>query len=301
MTWLLLPVLAEMGSDRLIELERRLSNPSGLALSAFFVVIGLGLVADASLLVFWRTRPYGLRRHLNWMIWRPWSGRDAACLVALLGLAQVVMLFAGDAIRSAVEYAGFDGDRGLMLAQTLGLQMVGIAAVAWMIQRNRVSWGSAFGLEPGRLWKGIALGLFALLALAPPMLFYTGLYRFFLHLIGVPLEHQGILNVMTEENVWWMRLFFVALAAVIAPLFEEVFFRGILLPVLAQRFRADLAVVMVSTVFALVHWNTAAFVPLFILSVGFCMAYLQSESLWTPIVMHAVFNLTTLTLVFSAA
>ena len=76
----------------------------------------------------------------------------------------------------------------------------------------------------------------------------------------------------------------------VAPLFEELFFRGIAYPILKQRFGAAAALVTVSVVFALIHWHLPSMAPLFALSLGLGIAYEITGSLLTPITMHALFN-----------
>jgi membrane protease YdiL (CAAX protease family) len=80
------------------------------------------------------------------------------------------------------------------------------------------------------------------------------------------------------------------LAAVLAPVFEECLFRGILLPLLARRLGTGAAVLLSSVAFASIHFHLPSLVPLCVVAVGFSLGYLYAGSLWVPIVMHALFN-----------
>ncbi len=89
-----------------------------------------------------------------------------------------------------------------------------------------------------------------------------------------------------------------------APLLEEVMYRGLVQQVLRQLgVRPWPAIVLTSAAFAAMHWSIAsphALVPLFVLSLGFGWAYERSGRLLAPFVMHALFNLGNLLLALPA-
>jgi len=75
--------------------------------------------------------------------------------------------------------------------------------------------------------------------------------------------------------------------AVIGPFVEEVFFRGVLLPVWAHRFGPTTGVILSSLVFAVFH---PSILGSFIFAVVTAVVLLKSQSLWLPIVIHATNN-----------
>lgn len=79
-------------------------------------------------------------------------------------------------------------------------------------------------------------------------------------------------------------------ATVLAPLFEEVLFRGVLLPVLAQRWGAPLAVLASAAVFALAHLSLSELAPLFVLGIGLGTLRWRSGRLGASVLMHALWN-----------
>ena len=50
------------------------------------------------------------------------------------------------------------------------------------------------------------------------------------------------------------------------------------------------AIALTAAGFALIHFHVPALVPLFVLAASFAVAYIVTESLWVPFVMHALFN-----------
>ncbi len=79
-------------------------------------------------------------------------------------------------------------------------------------------------------------------------------------------------------------------ALVLAPLFEETLFRGVLLPVLARQWGGGWAVVLSALFFALAHLSLGELVPLFVLGLGLGWLRLQSGRLGACALMHSLWN-----------
>jgi len=76
----------------------------------------------------------------------------------------------------------------------------------------------------------------------------------------------------------------------IAPLAEEIFFRGFVFPVLRERWGLGLGIVLNAALFALLHGTPTVFPPLFAMGVGFCLLYHYTGSLWPGVLLHASIN-----------
>ena len=77
---------------------------------------------------------------------------------------------------------------------------------------------------------------------------------------------------------------------VVAPLTEELLFRGLILRGLMQRYGTVWAVLLSTLLFALIHLNPYQFVS--VIPVAFSLAWLfvRTRSLWPCIIVHALFN-----------
>ena len=82
----------------------------------------------------------------------------------------------------------------------------------------------------------------------------------------------------------------LVLVAGLVPFAEELFFRGMLYPLLRQRFGALGAVIFSAAIFAGVHFIPILLPALFI--VGLCLAFLRerSGSIWPGVCLHALQN-----------
>ena len=121
----------------------------------------------------------------------------------------------------------------------------------------------------------------------PPVVF-TG------WLMGKLLGDQGGSNpllemVLRSDNP--LALVLLALTAVVlAPLFEELVFRGVMLPVLARWLGRGWGVVLSGLVFAVAHLSIGELPPLLVLGIGLAMLRLSSGRLLPCVVMHACWN-----------
>ena len=79
-------------------------------------------------------------------------------------------------------------------------------------------------------------------------------------------------------------------AVVLAPLFEEVIFRGALLPVLADRLGVGWGIFFSGLLFALAHISIGELAPLTVLGVGLAMLRISSGRLLPCVLMHALWN-----------
>ena len=85
----------------------------------------------------------------------------------------------------------------------------------------------------------------------------------------------------------------VFMAVIIAPVCEELVFRGYLYPVLKKYGGIWSAAFCSSLFFSLVHNDLAALLPLFLLALLLVWLYEVTGSIWAPIAVHFCFNATT--------
>lgn len=82
----------------------------------------------------------------------------------------------------------------------------------------------------------------------------------------------------------------IALVCVLAPIAEEVVFRGVVLSALWTRWGAGVGVVGSAAVFAAMHVSLYAFVPIGFFGLILAWLYVKTENLAVPIFAHALFN-----------
>jgi membrane protease YdiL (CAAX protease family) len=156
------------------------------------------------------------------------------------------------------------------------------------------------GLKLRRLPGGVLLGLLTLFVLYPVVLVVSQMTSVALQWAGgrEPKPNQ-VLEIVTTSHQHGVIVLGVIMAVAVAPLFEELAFRGFLQTVLGRLFNWSgrpgvaarwAAVIITSVCFALVHGEKAFMPPLFVLALGLGYLYERTGNLWGNIVVHAVFN-----------
>lgn len=88
----------------------------------------------------------------------------------------------------------------------------------------------------------------------------------------------------------WIVIGFVLASVVVAPVAEELFFRGYVHGVFRARFPAH-ALFFSSVLFAFVHFYVIHLIPVFLIGVVLAVLYERRSSLVAPVVAHAFSNL----------
>jgi membrane protease YdiL (CAAX protease family) len=86
--------------------------------------------------------------------------------------------------------------------------------------------------------------------------------------------------------------------AVLAPVAEEVLFRGVIFTGLVQRMPLALAAGLSGLIFGIAHLDFWSILPLSVIGVGLALLYYRTGSLWPNIVAHATVNMIWLFVVY---
>lgn len=155
---------------------------------------------------------------------------------------------------------------------------------------------SSRGLEPGRAFL-IALPFFirSLPVIGIITFLWTSLLDWMVanDLLDSFQPQEAVLAFTSGQSPVALALL-ALFAIVVAPLAEEVIFRGCIYRFLKSKLRPPAAMLISASIFGLIHGNLMAFVPLTF--VGFLLAYTyeKERNLLVPIFYHGLFNLLTL-------
>jgi membrane protease YdiL (CAAX protease family) len=119
----------------------------------------------------------------------------------------------------------------------------------------------------------------------------------FLKLAGIDARDQDLIQVFRDEPSPARVALMTLTATLIAPIAEEMLFRGGLFGYIRTRAQRIVALLAVSLTFALVHRNLRGFPLLLVFSIILCIAYERTGRLTTPIIAHALLNLSTIALI----
>jgi len=114
------------------------------------------------------------------------------------------------------------------------------------------------------------------------------------------LQHPTVSELLSGRLQWWQAACIVFMAVVLAPVTEELFFRGMLQNYLAGRLRSPAgAIVICGLLFGLIHLPLLSMVvPLAVLGIIIGWWYWRTDSLLQAVLVHALFNATTVILLY---
>lgn len=104
---------------------------------------------------------------------------------------------------------------------------------------------------------------------------------------------QSFVEMIAQADSVWATVCMGFMAIVLAPISEELLFRGCVYRFLKGKIRPMAAVTLTSLLFALMHLNSAAFLPLFLLGMLLCRCYEKTGKIYVCVGFHALFNLNT--------
>jgi len=210
-------------------------------------------------------------------------------LIVNLGTMRLAALFFGS-VYSAASGGREDHGETLLLIITLAAVLfqtlvLFVSLRTMILRRYGLSWAD-LGLVPyARTWTRraviLALGLLPVVALINTV---------FPKLLGIPFENPQILALAPAGFSWPAMLAMIAMGGILAPIAEEIAFRGLLFGWLRQRMGFGTAAFVSASIFAVLHG-----VPLLIpalTAVGLAFAWIteRSGSVWPAILTHGVFN-----------
>lgn len=213
-------------------------------------------------------------------------GFITAMLALSLALAKIGDLQISDNQQLIINVVGWQGGMLLLL---LGLLFL------FPRQFNLVLSPQKPGLRRV-LWQAIAQWLAAFFLIMLISLCWQGVLLYLKKLgLGDYTEKQELVTLLSQSLSLplGVLLALLAVAVIIAPLAEELLFRGLLYRFLKSRMSARWAMVASSVCFGAIHFNVSSFIPLTFFGMVLVRAYERTGSLKVPILMHALFNAST--------
>ena len=172
-----------------------------------------------------------------------------------------------------------------------------IVMVQWVGRRNFVTLFGFDRLRPAALAIWTVLG--SLTAIPVVVLVSMRMPDLIEGWFGTEAAEQAAVMNIRESSDPVFKALLIFNAVLIAPVVEEIVFRGYFYGVMKRHTSAMFAAFTTAAIFAAAHQNLLALIPLFGLALIFTLFYEASRSLWVPIGMHAAFNATNVILILT--
>jgi membrane protease YdiL (CAAX protease family) len=233
-------------------------------------------------------------------VYRPWNSEN---LASRLG-GYLVCLYGGILLGTWAQKTAEPSGPSVsqMIIAALSLQGAALVLIPHFLCEQQLSWKEAFGLGNNRR-QAIMLGvILACLFLPVGMGLQWLSAQVMIHLPRLQLKPQEQESVQTLQLAvtWFNRVALGAVTIVLAPVAEEMLFRGILYPAIKQAGFPRLALWGTAFLFAAIHMNLVTFVPLTVLALGLTLIYERTDNLLAPITAHAMFNAMNFVILYSS-
>lgn len=209
--------------------------------------------------------------------WGAWLAIGGAIMSLILGVVLAIPILA--VVGGDFDDLGWGARAAVQICTGLGFLIVPFliakewgAKTTWRGAAARLGFHS-FDKKNAAKWIG--LGFLAYIAFA---IVYAVLF-------GAP-EQDDIAGDLGPIPVQ------ILLIVLLAPLAEEVCFRGMLFGGFRRDFRLPIAAIGAGAVFGLLHYTTgiSAVPQLIVLGAIFAVVYEKTESIWPPIIFHLINN-----------
>jgi membrane protease YdiL (CAAX protease family) len=270
-------VLVALG---LAELVRRGDSSLSSALVGWLAIIGAA--AFVAGLVYIALRQIRVRSYLP-----PERYRGPAVLVLVLLVLAVALLLTAPFGDDATALVLGEGELTILGSVViLVASQVGMLLISWLLVfRPRALAG--LPLPPGSnaagaILSGVGWGVVATIGAS----LLGAAVLFVLESLGIEAGPQTAEQAISRIDPWLA----VLAVVILAPIAEEVFFRGVVFNALLREAGSRWAYIGSAALFAVIHLEPVAMLPLFALGLALAWVYQRTRNLLAPIAMHATVN-----------
>lgn len=187
-----------------------------------------------------------------------------------------------------------------ILAYVLNLIFFAGSVLVLGVARGKLSLREIGFIPPRIEWKWF----FGAIAISLALLPLRGLVGVAVqYLAGGNMEGlQGRMDVIAPDGFTWLGFFVTLLGAgILAPISEELFFRGAIFTWFRGRYSFSIAMFASSLLFGLGHFDTVGVVASsFVLALAAAYVFEKSKTLWAPILMHITTNSVAILFIYAA-
>lgn len=185
----------------------------------------------------------------------------------------------------------------LLTVGAYALMLLPVLALRSEAKYSYVRLSAALGLRRFRLGQTVGLSVLMLVG----MFAVTAAYVSVMGLLGVSIEGNtadlvsGFRTGPVEIAIAFL------LVGIVAPLVEEVTFRGIVFPSLREAWGTTPALLASGAMFGVLHLQLTIALPLALIGMALALIFLRTRSLWSAIIAHCLYNTVSLALAFVLA
>ena len=105
------------------------------------------------------------------------------------------------------------------------------------------------------------------------------------------LPPQNVAALIATAQTPWEKLVPIIVTGLLAPVSEELLFRGFIYNSLRFKFTAPISIVLTAAVFGCMHYDPIRVLPLMLGGIWLNILYVKTDSLYVPMAAHSIWNL----------
>ncbi|MDT9025554.1 CPBP family intramembrane glutamic endopeptidase [Rossellomorea yichunensis] len=222
------------------------------------------------------------KSQMNWNEQDPWGWKEFLLLMLLeFGLVIGCIKFVVKPL-----YSGWLDNElyaGTLMGLTIAIILLsGVYLIA--LRPKQLSW-SEVGIKPFNVkdWKIIII--YSVILLVGAVIIVV-----LISFIGNSWENSKTEAIQQNATFFTVLIAFIS-AAIISPIYEEIFYRGFLYRWLRTRIGLTGALLLSSLIFTIVHIPTYNVMPVnFFSGILFALAYERTNSIWPSVLIHGLTN-----------
>jgi uncharacterized protein len=218
----------------------------------------------------------------------PWGWRDIIRAI-VLSVVSLVVLFVLLIIAMVVRQLMGTSDDLIVLTASVEIGFYGmiLLAIYWTTVRRYGSPWATLGIRPVPLgW--LLLAPFLVLGMLTVGIVLTSAIS---AIQGQPFVNPQVNDMSQGQQLTPLHLIMFLLGtAIVAPIVEELFFRGMLYPLLRRRLPGWLAIIANAAIFAALHFIPILLPMLFVMGLLLTFVRARTDSILPSILIHALNN-----------
>jgi uncharacterized protein len=254
---------------------------------------------------------WALRRLLPLTLWnyhgnvlsRPYGLPDAVAAALLVSFLTGSIFTTGAAVVAASPASPSPSDAEQIMQLVTSMSLSLLFAVLLMVYVRIIrdlDPVEMFGLRQHSLPHTIKYAVIGLAVAYAVVLVANAIWTYLLDGVWPDMGAQEPVQAFQKTGSWPLRVILSLYAAIVAPLVEEIMFRGFLYCVLKRFTDSYFAGLTTALLFGVVHMHVATLGPLTALGLVLVVAYELTGSLLVPVGIHALFNTLNLVLMVVA-
>ncbi len=221
----------------------------------------------------------------------PWRIRDVVMVLAVTILVPIVLAIAWFGLKHLpLPTPLLNGINNKQLVEAI----IDLATLAtefcllfWLVKKYHAT-RQTLGLNGFSWWRFALFVVGGLLILTTSVILIFSLVVWLVPSFNADQAQNNALTYGNSGVGLWLSF---AAAVVVAPIVEELYFRGLILPVLMRRFGTFFGIFLTSLVFALLHFQPNVVIYTFILAIILAIIRLRLKSVIPSMLLHAFNNL----------